>query len=89
MAAYQRRPEEQERIYSSVIAGKRHRDVCEKGARGSSTRKLKGKQFRRVGSMPRELLVAESRSNDKAAGTLLKEHGKDLYKKHGCWWGEK
>jgi len=34
-------------------------------------------------------LDAESRSQEVAAGTLLKVDGTNLFKKHGCWWGDK
>lgn len=89
LAAYQRSNDKQEEIYRKVISHKRYRDGREKRAQGTSTGKLNGKLFRRVGSMPRELLVAESRSQQVAPGTLLKTGGTNLYKKHGCWWGEK
>ena len=89
LAAYQRSNTEQMRIYDKVIDHKRTRDRAEHIARGTSRKKENGRLFRRVGSIPRELLVAESRSNEIAPGKMLKEHGKDMYQRHGCWWGDK
>ena len=70
LAAYKRSNEAQEQLYTKVVNHKRYRDTREKMARGTSRARGKGKLFRRTGSMPRELLVAEARSNGVAAGTL-------------------
>ena len=86
LAAYKRSNEAQEQLYTKTVNYKRHRDMRERNARGTSRKRNKGRLFRRTGSMPRELLVAEARSNGVAAGTLLKEKGNDLFKRHGCDW---
>lgn len=83
LAAYKRSNEAQQQLYTKIINHKKYRDTREKGARGTSRHK---QLFRRTGSIPRELLVAEARSNGIAAGKLLKEHGNDLYKRYGCDW---
>lgn len=79
----------QEYAYKKHIDGLRHKDAAEKIARGTSTKKLKGVRFERVGSIPRELVVAETRNAKTSAGQLLKEDGINLMKKHGCYWGDK